>query len=112
MDRMLRKRISGALGPFDHRDTPRVQNGCEVEELDLLRPLQTVEVDVKERHLSLVLLYERKGRARDEVLYAESGGEPLDERCLAASEISVEGDDRAGAQFRGEDRRDAPRLFR
>ena len=82
-----------ALGPLDGNDAVAEDELFETEIIDLAL-LEAVEIHVKERHASGILLHDREGRTRDLVgRCAQSPRKAADEGGLARAEIAVQQDD-------------------
>ena len=61
--------------------------------------LETVQVDVRQRHAPSVVLHEHERRARDFVgIGAEAGGQSADERRLSGAQIAMQQHERARLQ--------------
>ena len=98
------------LTPFDEHDARTVDDLLEAEIVKLLHVIEPVHVDVGDRDVAVVLAHDRERRAHDRLGHAETGGDALRERRLAAPQLAREHDDIAGREARRDRRTDGTRL--
>src|SRR5665647_3776891 len=86
--------ISRALGPFDEHDVRSVHDLVPPERVELVGPLETIEVQMMNHGARRrVLVDERESRARHLVIHAVPFADRLHERGLPCPELSRNGDD-------------------
>src|SRR5581483_2991605 len=97
LEPVRRQRAAGHLAPFDQRDA-LLELLLDAELVELLDPLEPVDVDVAEADAPLVLPDERERRAHHRAVDVEPAPDALGQRRLAGAEFAGEHHDVACPQ--------------
>ena len=92
----------GNLRPLDERHRIRVQVILEPGRILALEPLESKQVEMRDRKPALVAMPEREGRRRDRTPHPEGATRSADQRGLARSDLAADEDEVARAELGGE----------